>query len=203
MTMIKICGLTRPDEIGWINEARPDFCGFVINVKKSRRSIDVRSLRTLRSLLDESVIPVGVFVDEPAETIIGLASDHTLGAVQLHGGENNDYIRTIMREVSIPVIKAYKIDSPASVFQAVICPADFILLDNGGGGSGRAFDWSLIRDIRRPFILAGGLGPDNLRKAICRVRPWGVDMSSGVETDGHKDKGKILAAVAAVRREKT
>ena len=87
-----------------------------------------------------------------------------------------------------------------SIRQAEKSPADLILLDNGAGGTGTVFDWSLLRHIKRPYFLAGGLGPHNLTEAIKTVHPWGVDMSSGVETDVAKDKEKILAAVAAVRR---
>lgn len=102
--------------------------------------------------------------------------------------------------MTIPVIKAFQADSPESIRQAEKSPADLILLDNGAGGTGTVFDWSLLRHIKRPYFLAGGLGPHNLTEAIKTVHPWGVDMSSGVETDGAKDKEKILAAVAAVRR---
>lgn len=203
MTRIKICGLSRPIDIGWINEARPDYCGFIINVKESKRNIDIHTLHSLLSRLDKSITPVGVFVNEPAETIISLAGRHILGAVQLHGRENDEYIHALKNQISVPVIKAFQIDSPASLQQALKSPADLILLDSGAGGTGRTFDWSLLRDVRRPYFLAGGLGPHNLGEAIRRVCPWGVDMSSGVETDGLKDREKILAAIAAVRRAET
>lgn len=200
MTKIKICGLSRPIDIDWINEAKPDYCGFIINVPKSRRNVDAALLKSLRSRLDEAVTPVGVFVNEAMETIIALTEQHLLGAVQLHGSEDDLYIKTLQREVSVPVIKAYQIDSEKALQKAESSPADFILFDNGEGGTGRPFNWSLLHNIRRPFFLAGGLGPHNLKNAIQTIHPWGVDMSSGVETDHVKDKEKILAAITAVRR---
>ncbi len=200
MTNIKICGLSRPIDIDWVNEAQPDYCGFIINVAKSRRNITPTVLRRLRSRLDESIVPVGVFVDEPPDTIISLAGDHTLGAVQLHGSEDETYISNLKKKIEVPVIKAFRVTSPESLRQAEKSSADLVLLDNGGGGTGLTFDWTLLNNMERPYFLAGGLGPHNLEEALKTLRPWGVDMSSGVETDGIKDKEKILAAVAAVRR---
>lgn len=200
MTKIKICGLSRPIDIGWVNEAQPDYCGFIINVAKSKRNITLSALRSLRSRLDTSIVPVGVFVNEPQDTIISLVRDHTLGAVQLHGSEDETYISDLKKEIDVPVIKAFRVTSPESLRQAEKSSADLVLLDNGGGGTGLTFDWTLLKNMKRPYFLAGGLGPHNLEEAVKTVRPWGVDMSSGVETDGIKDKEKILAAVAAVRR---
>lgn len=200
MTKIKICGLSRPIDIGWVNEAQPDYCGFIINVAKSKRNITPSALRCLRSRLDTSIVPIGVFVNEPQDTIISLVCDRTLGAVQLHGSEDETYISDLKKEIDVPVIKAFRVTSPESLRQAEKSSADLVLLDNGGGGTGLTFDWTLLKNIKRPYFLAGGLGPHNLEEAVKTVRPWGVDMSSGVETDGIKDKEKILAAVAAVRR---
>lgn len=202
MTKIKICGLSRPIDIEWVNEAQPDYCGFIVNVAKSKRNITPSVLCSLRSRLDETIVPVGVFVDEPQDTIIRLVCDHTLSAVQLHGSEDETYIANLKKEIDVPVIKAFKASSRESLRQAEESSADLILLDNGGGGTGATFDWRLLNNIKRPYFLAGGLGPHNLEEAVKTVRPWGVDMSSGVETDGIKDKEKILAAVAAVRRTK-
>lgn len=200
MTKIKICGLTRPCDIDFVNEARPDFCGFVLNVPKSPRNISLSQLYELRSRLDDSITPVGVFVDEPLERLLPLAEEQILGAIQLHGLESPAYIRALKQQTSLPVIKAFRISGPGDLKEAEESPADWILLDNGSGGTGRSFDWSLLTHFKRPYILAGGLGPDNLAEAIKALHPWGVDMSSGVERGGHKDKEKILAAVAAVRR---
>ena len=176
MSKIKICGLTRPCDIDFVNEAKPDFCGFILGFPKSRRCISISTLYTLRERLDASVKPVGVFVDAPLEMILPLAADGTLAAIQLHGHETEEYVRK-------------------SLLPALQSPADLILLDHGAGGTGKTFDWSVLGGITRPYILAGGLGPDNLESAISTLHPWGVDMSSGVETDGVKDREKIWKAV--------
>lgn len=200
MTKIKICGLSRPCDIDFVNEARPDFCGFVLGAPNSPRNISIPQLYKLRPRLDVSITPVGVFVNDPLDLILPLAEDRMLGAIQLHGSESPSYIRSLKQLTSLPVIKAFRVSGPEVLREAEESPADWILLDNGAGGTGRSFDWSLLTAFKRPFILAGGLGPENLAEAIKTLHPWGVDMSSGVEREGRKDKEKILAAVTAVRR---
>jgi phosphoribosylanthranilate isomerase len=195
MTKIKICGLSRPQDIHDVNEARPDWCGFILNYPKSRRNVTPEKAAELIRSLRADIVPVGVFVDQPAETIIPLARENLLRAVQLHGRETPEYIRALQREIRIPVIKAFRIQSEADLRTAEESPADLILLDSGRG-TGKPFDWSLLRGLSRPWLLAGGLGPDNLEEAIARFHPWGVDMSSGVETNGRKDREKILRTVA-------
>lgn len=200
MTKIKICGLSRACDIDFVNEARPDYCGFILNVPGSRRSISIPLLLTLCSHLDRSIIPVGVFVNASKELLLPLLKEQVLGAVQLHGTETPDDIRALKEHCSVPIIKAFSIRSPEDIRGAEESPADLILLDHGSGGTGKTFDWSLLSDIRRPYILAGGLDPGNLPKALQTLAPYGVDLSSGLETNGYKDREKILAAVAAVRR---
>ena len=109
-------------------------------------------------------------------------------------------LEELKKQVAVPLIRAFSIRSPEDLTEAEKSPADFVLLDNGAGGTGAAFDWSLFTSFDRPFFLAGGLRPDNITKAISRFHPYALDLSSGVETDGYKDKEKIIAAVAAVRR---
>ena len=195
MSKIKICGLTRPCDIEFINEAKPDFCGFILGVPKSRRNISISTLRSLRERLDETVKPVGVFVDAPMELILPLAADGTLAAIQLHGHETEDYIRQLKEKTSVPIFRAFRVTDRESLVPALQSSADLILLDHGAGGTGKTFDWSVLEGVTRPYILAGGLGPDNLESAISTLHPWGVDMSSGVETDGVKDREKIRKAV--------
>ena len=199
MTRIKICGLTRPCDIEYVNKAKPDFCGFIIGVPKSRRNVSPEMVRRLRASLDPAILPVGVFVNAPAEQIAALVRDGTLSMVQLHGQEDERYIAALRRMISVPIVQAFSVQTEADVAAAERSPADHILLDHGSGGTGTAFDWSLLQDVSRPYMLAGGLNPENLSRAIRRLRPWAVDLSSGVETDGRKDQGKILAAVQAVR----
>lgn len=220
MAKIKICGLSRKEDISYVNEANPDYCGFIINFPKSRRNVTPEQVRELVRGLKEGICPVGVFVNEPMETILSLTADGTLGAVQLHGSETQEYVRELKQrlsesragqsdgltdqrdfasgERSIPVIQAFQIAKAEDVKQAAASEADFILLDKGTG-SGQTFDWNLIQKIERPYFLAGGLGPENLEEAIRRLNPYTVDMSSKVETGGIKDREKIAEAVEIVR----
>ena len=199
MTKIKICGLSRPCDIEYVSEAKPDFCGFIINVPKSKRNVSPDTVRQLVKNLSSDVKPVGVFVNAPMDEIAALTEDGTLAYVQLHGKEDEAYIAALREKIHVPIIQAFKVSCPEDVAHAQQSSADYILLDNGSGGTGKTFDWSHLRDITRPYILAGGLGPDNLGLAVSQLAPWGVDLSSGVETDGFKDKNKVLAAVQAVR----
>lgn len=197
MTRIKICGLSRPCDVDFVNAAMPDYCGFVINFPKSRRSVTPEQVRALRPKLFKEITPVGVFVDQPVEAVAALLNDGVLSAAQLHGSEDEAYLAALRRHTDAPLIQAFQVASPADVARAEESSADFILLDSGQG-SGRAFDWSLVQSVQRPFFLAGGLGPENLRQAVEQAHPFAVDLSSGVETDGVKDRKKILAAVHAV-----
>ena len=200
MTKIKICGLRRPEDIAYVNEAKPDFAGFIIDVPKSRRNVPQEKVRELTALLSPEILPVGVFVNAPMETILSLVTDGTLKAVQLHGQESQSYLEELKKQVAVPLIRAFSIRSPEDLTEAEKSPADFILLDNGAGGTGETFDWSLLSSFDRPFFLAGGLRLENITEAVSRFHPYALDLSSGVETDGYKDKEKIIAAVAAVRR---
>ena len=199
-TKIKICGLQRPEDILFVNEARPDFAGFIIDVPKSRRNVPQEKVRELTALLSPEILPVGVFVNAPMETILSLVTDGTLKAVQLHGQESQSYLEELKKQVAVPLIRAFSIRSPEDLTEAEKSPADFVLLDNGAGGTGETFDWSLLSSFDRPFFLAGGLRLENITEAVSRFHPYALDLSSGVETDGYKDKEKIIAAVAAVRR---
>lgn len=200
MTKIKICGLRRPEDIAYVNEAKPDFAGFIIDVPKSRRNVPREKVRELTALLSPEILPVGVFVNAPMETILSLVTDGTLKAVQLHGQESQSYLEELKKQVAVPLIRAFSIRSPEDLTEAEKSPADFVLLDNGAGGTGEIFDWSLLSSFDRPFFLAGGLRLENIAEAVSRFHPYALDLSSGVETDGYKDKEKIIAAVAAVRR---
>lgn len=200
MTKIKICGLRRPEDIVYVNEAKPDFAGFIIDVPKSRRNVPREKVRELTALLSPKILPVGVFVNAPMETILSLVTDGTLKAVQLHGQESQSYLEELKKQVAVPLIRAFSIRSPEDLTEAEKSPADFVLLDNGAGGTGEIFDWSLLSSFDRPFFLAGGLRLENIAEAVSRFHPYALDLSSGVETDGYKDKEKIIAAVAAVRR---
>ncbi|MBQ8162460.1 MAG: phosphoribosylanthranilate isomerase [Clostridia bacterium] len=198
MTKIKICGMMRKEDIEAVNEALPDYIGFILHFEKSRRNVSVDAAREMRSLLRREILPVGVFVDQPVEVIEQAARTISLSVIQLHGREDEDTIRAVKDATGLPVWKAFRVQSPEDLERAAQSPADEVLLDNGYG-TGHLFDWSLTTGFTRPFMLAGGLTPENIPDAIERLRPRLVDLSSGVETDGAKDPEKILAAVRAVR----
>ena len=197
---IKICGLKRPEDIRAVNEAKPDYCGFVIEVPKSSRCVSRDQVRELTAMLDEKILPVGVFVNAPEVLVAQLLNEGTIAMAQLHGQEDDTYIRRLRELTEKPLIQAFSIRSLEDVEWAVNSPADYILLDQGGGGTGKTFDWSLVSAMKRPFFLAGGLSEENLEAAIRQVHPWAVDLSSSLETDGKKDAGKIRRVVEIIRK---
>lgn len=198
MCKIKICGLFRDCDIEYVNEAEPDFCGFVVNFPKSHRGVTPERVRAMRARLSEKIIPVGVFVNEPQETIVAMVREGSIAMVQLHGQEDENYLATLRTKIHVPIIKAFQIRSRMDVVLAEKSTADHILMDNGTG-TGARFEWNRLEGMTRPFILAGGLNPENLTEAIRQTNPWAVDLSSGVETDRKKDPEKMIAAVQAVR----
>ncbi len=201
MAKIKICGLSRPEDIQAVNDARPDWCGFIIDFPKSHRNITPEQVRTLRAALSPAVTPVGVFVDQTVERVAGLLNDGTVAVAQLHGHEDADYIARLRASAPGHTIwKAFKVRSAGDLRDAAACPADCVVLDNGYG-TGQAFDWTLVQNFTRPYLLAGGLTPENIPEAVKTLCPWGLDVSSGVETARWKDREKILAAVRAAREE--
>lgn len=199
MTKIKICGLSRPCDIDNANELKPDYIGFVF-ASKSRRFITAEKAADLKRLLKPDIKTVGVFVNEKPENIVTLLKNGTIDIAQLHGKEDETYIRHLRQLTCRPIIKAFRIRSAGDIEAASSCTADFILLDSGAG-SGTVFDWRLIQNIRKPYFLAGGLKTDNVETALELLHPFAVDVSSGVETDGIKDRKKMAAFVSAVRKE--
>lgn len=196
---IKICGLHRTEDIAYVNAARPDLAGFIINFPKSHRNVSPEEVRTLVKQLDPQIHAVGVFVDEDPAVITGLLTDGTLYAAQLHGHESEDDIRRLQKETGCPVIKAFKIRTREDIEKALQSPADYILLDQGYGG-GQCFDWTLVPQIERPWFLAGGLELSNLQDAVQTLHPYGVDLSSSVEIDRKKDAELIRQTVELVRK---
>ncbi|MBQ8296544.1 MAG: phosphoribosylanthranilate isomerase [Ruminococcus sp.] len=199
MTKIKLCGLTRDCDIEYANELKPDYIGFVF-AEKSKRYVSPEKSQLLRKQLRSGIVPVGVFVDEKPGVIAGLANRNIIEVVQLHGSEDNCYIENLRKLTKCAIIKAFRIESAADIKAAELSSADYVLLDSGGG-SGAVFDWSLIRGIKRPYFLAGGLTPENVGAAIAELQPFAVDASSSLEADGFKDKNKMTAFVESVRKE--
>ena len=197
---IKLCGMFRDEDADAVSAVRPDLCGFVYGFPKSHRNVDLATLARLRSRVDEQVVSTMVVVDLAATEVADAANHALVDVVQLHGHEDDAYIAKLRSRFSGPIIQAFCIRSEKDVERALASDADMVLLD-AGQGSGKVFDWSLIErfSTRRPYILAGGLTPENVGEAVHALRPWGVDMSSGVETDRRKDRRLMAAAVAAVR----
>lgn len=197
---IKLCGMFRDCDIDYANEAKPDYVGFILGFPKSHRNIDAETARQLRSRLDTGIKAVGVFVNSPETTCAEYANCGIIDVIQLHGDEDADFIRRLRELTGAPIIKAAKIRTPEDIGRVQALGADYVLLDNGTG-TGEMFDHSLLdgAEIRQPFFLAGGLTPENLRWAAESVRPYCVDLSSGVETDRLKNREKMLEAVRVIR----
>lgn len=198
-TYIKTCGMTRLEDIAAVNEAHPDMCGFIIDFPKSTRSVSTEQQIELASRLDPTICSVGVFVDAPINQIVALAHIGSIQAIQLHGNEDEDYIAHLREKCTLPIIKAFQIKNANDLAKAETSSADMVLLDSGQG-SGKSFDWSLLKTFARPYLLAGGLYPQTIPEALNNLNPWGVDLSSGLETNGLKDREKIQCATAIVHQ---
>ena len=197
-TRIKICGLTRLEDITYVNEAKPEYIGFVF-WPKSKRAVGDEQAAELKKSLDPSIQAVGVFVNETPERIIQLLKKQIIDLAQLHGEETEEQIERIRRETGKPVIKAVKIRTREDILAGIQTKADYLL--DSGMGSGETFDWNTIPQIEKPFFLAGGLYPGNVEEAVQNFHPYAVDVSSGVETDGKKDETKIREFIRRVRDE--
>lgn len=206
-TKIKICGLRRQQDVDYVNRWKPDFVGFIL-AEGFRRQIMPEQAVRLADRLDPQIQRVGVFVNQPVEWVADLLVQGILDWAQLHGGEDAEYMESLRRVChehgcQAHIIQAVRVRSAADIRQAQESPADLLLLDawsaKSVGGSGEIFDWSLVQDFHRPFLLAGGLGADNVADAIRRIHPYGVDASSSLETEGVKDPIKIQRFVEAVR----
>ena len=197
-TKIKICGMRRLEDIEIANELLPDYIGFVF-VKGRQRYVSAETAKALKGALDGSIKAVGVFVDESVGTIAQIANDGIIDVIQLHGSEDETYIKSLRTLTGKPIIKCFVVKDNPLTADYENCSANLLLID-AGAGDGKTFDWQLIKNIKRPFFLAGGLNPDNVSAAINTLHPFGVDVSSGVETDGFKDHRKIRAFITNIRK---
>lgn len=201
MAKIKICGLTRIEDIKTVNETLPDYVGFVF--AESKRQINYETAKILKTNLNPFILSVGVFVNEDIDNIVKLCNERIIDIVQLHGDETKDYIMNVRKLVSCPIIKAARVRKTVDVIKVSNLPCDYILLDayheDRYGGSGITFDWSLISNQNKPFFLAGGIHSENIQMAIKECNPYCIDVSSGVETDGLKDLKKIKDIINLVR----
>jgi phosphoribosylanthranilate isomerase len=198
MTLVKLCGLRSIDDIRYANEAKPDMAGMIM-APGFRRSVDKELARTMVGELTDSIRSVGVFVDQDLDEVIDTARYVGFDMVQLHGSEDEGFITAVRSGLGVPVIKSFGV-SPDQISAAKESSADMVLIDPGRG-SGETFDLTLLHGFRRSIIIAGGLTPDNVSEAIRKVRPYGVDTSSGIESEGSKDREKMIRFVSAVRAE--
>ena len=198
MTKIKLCGLRRAEDIEAAVLLKPEYIGFVF-YKKSKRYISPEEARILKSILDtDHIKAVGVFVNENPKTVADLLEKGIIDIAQLHGDEDESYIKALRKLTDRPLIKAFKIKTKEDLKKAEASSADMILLD-AGMGDGVSFDWDLLKSFSRPYILAGGLDPLNVKDAVEKLHPYGVDVSSGIETAGVKDIDKMREFVFRVR----
>lgn len=187
MTQVKICGLMTPADVAIVNEAQPDYAGFIL--AGGRHHVSLKTVRTLLSQLAPGIKPVGVFVNAPlAEMLAALAAGIT--TIQLHGDEPESVVQ-LLQNHGATVIRVFR--HPAG--ELPFTHADAVMVD-AGAGSGQTLAWSSLTPVvTHPYFLAGGLTPENVSAAIAAVRPDVVDVSSGVELDQHKDAAKVAAFV--------
>ena len=198
MAKIKICGLKRLEDIEIVNKYKPDYIGFVFADSKRKVSHDLAS--KMKKNLDSSIKSVGVFVDAEIEEILKLYDDGIIDIVQLHGSESEDYIKILKQNSNykLEIINAIEMSGEKNLLDYDDSLADYLLLDSGKG-SGKTFDWRLIRkDLKKEFFLAGGLNAENITEAIMEFNPYAIDLSSSVETDGYKDELKIKKVMEAL-----
>lgn len=195
MTKIKLCGLSRVEDILTANELLPDFVGFIF-YEKSKRYISPNDAAALKNILDKKISAVGVFVNEKISTVAEIAK--FLDLIQLHGNEDENYISTLRNFTDKKIIQAFKIKTAEDLQRAKNSRADFILLDSGAG-TGEIFNWQLLKNFEREYFLAGGLTVENVSDAVKLLKPFAVDVSSGIETGGLKDSVKMKEFVQIVR----
>ena len=207
---VKMCGISKVDTIPAVVEAKPDYMGLVF--APSKRQVTVEQAKTLVEALHKqckeqndtvSIKTVGVFVNETLDNLVTIANEANLDVVQLHGDEDEAFIQSLKERTNVEVWKAIQIRSAADAAAWIDSSADMLLFDayhkDERGGTGDVFDWSCLDAFERPFMLAGGIDSTNVARAIRTVRPYGIDISSGIETNGVKDDEKITAFTKIVK----
>ena len=198
MVKVKICGLKRLEDIEIVNRYKPDFIGFVFADSKRKVSHELAS--KLKDNLDSDIISVGVFVDASQDEILELYDGGIIEMAQLHGSENEDYINDLKQKTNgeMKIINAIEMSQDIDLSDYENSQADYLLLDSGKG-SGKTFDWRLIRkNLKKDFFLAGGLNSSNIKEAIEEFDPYAIDLSSGLESDGFKDENKIREVMEVI-----
>lgn len=204
-TKIKICGLRRIEDIEYANMLMPDYAGFIL-AEGFRRSITRKQAEYFASELDVSIKRAGVFVNQPEDVVADYVNSGIIQYVQLHGDEDNNYIESLGRHIhrKYAIIKAVKTRCMEDIKKAAGYKCDYLLFDayssKQAGGNGVVFDWTLVKNVKKPFFLAGGIGPDNVKEAVRVANPYAVDASSSMETDGYKDFNKMKEFIGIIRR---
>lgn len=205
---IKLCGMTRECDIEYANEAKPDYVGFVFAGTKRKISHD--TAKKFRKLLSDKIEAVGVFADEDIGVVAELLNEGTINIAQLHGGEDEKFISELKRMTGCEIIKAVRVASEEDIICAHGTYADYLLFDaykkGIPGGTGEMFKWAFIQraysviqeEKWKPFFLAGGINIHNVRRAAA-FNPCGIDLSSGIETGGFKDRDKMIGIVRRIR----
>lgn len=207
MVKVKICGLRRVEDVLAVNLFKPDYAGFVF--APSKRKVTPELARALRKSLKPPVQAVGVFVDLPVAETAAIAQWCGMDVVQLHGAEDAAYLQALraMLPPTCEIWKAVRVRTAEDIQKAAATGADRLLLDayvpDAAGGTGTCFNWDMIKecDIPLPYLVAGGLNVDNIKDAVHVAKPYGVDVSSGVETGGLKDPDKMEKFINTVREE--
>lgn len=192
---IKICGLFREEDIDYVNEGLPDYIGFIF-VPGRHRTVSMEKAQVLKNKLDPRIKAIGVFIDEDISKIQELCNNKVIDGVQLHGHEDHTYISKLKEVVNVPVIKAIRLEEGTFTSYNV----DYYLFDGINPGTGQVFDWKLLPQVDHPFFLAGGISIDNIKEAL-QTHAYALDLSSSVETNGIKDRDKILEVIRRVRDE--
>lgn len=218
---VKMCGISKVETIPAVVEAKPDYMGLVFAPSKRQVTVDQAKIlvselhkqyanrynrnviQWSNDVVQEFIKTVGIFVNETLDNLVTIATEVNLDAVQLHGDEDEAFIQSLKERTNVEVWKAVQIRSAADAEAWIDSSADMLLFDayhkDERGGTGEVFDWSCLDEFERPFMLAGGIDSTNVARAIRTVRPYGIDISSGIETDGVKDDEKIKAFTNIVR----
>ncbi|MBP5648380.1 MAG: phosphoribosylanthranilate isomerase [Clostridia bacterium] len=194
MTKIKLCGIKTLEAIEEANRLKVDFVGFVF-ASSSKRCVTLSAALKLKSALNREVKAVGVFKDNPLSEILDIFRSGAIDIIQLHGYSEKDALA--LKSAGGIVMRAF--NDPLSLEEITSNAADLILIDARKSGSGELANWDGLKSLKRPYFLAGGLNSDNIKEAIETLHPSGVDVSSGIETNGEKDIKKMEAFVRAVR----
>ena len=200
---LKICGIRRPEDVSYLNEYQPDYAGFILS-KPFWRYVSTEQIKAFVQKLDKNIKRVGVFVNPELTEIADYAE--FLDIIQLHGEENADLIQEIRSQTGLEIWKAARVQTAEDIHYADALPVDKLVLDSfsstSHGGTGTLAPWDIIKDNRpeKPFFLAGGISAENVLAAVEAVQPFGVDVSSSVETDKCKDSDKIRNLISIIRK---